>query len=115
MILYGHEKRDPIKLSFSFRFLDSVEMSCFLGLSTQNKSRGNEGSFMAGPYEQPIAVWEAVAIKKESSNSIDAKSFTFRELATATNSFRQEFLIGEGGFGRVYKGKLEKTGQVKRM
>ncbi|KAL1200413.1 putative serine/threonine-protein kinase PBL24 [Cardamine amara subsp. amara] len=33
-------------------------------------------------------------------------------LATATNSFRKEFLIGEGGFGRVYKGKLEKTGQV---
>ncbi|KFK39798.1 hypothetical protein AALP_AA3G289400 [Arabis alpina] len=53
-----------------------------------------------------------MANKKGSSNNIDAKSFTFRELATATNSFRQEFLIGEGGFGRVFKGKIEKTGQV---
>lgn len=53
-------------------------------------------------------------MNKESPNNIEAKSFTFRELVTATNSFRQEFLIGEGGFGRVYKGKLEKTGQVKR-
>jgi serine/threonine-protein kinase PBS1 len=33
-------------------------------------------------------------------------SFTFRELAAATDSFRQENLIGEGGFGRVYKGRL---------
>ncbi|XP_008235495.1 PREDICTED: serine/threonine-protein kinase At3g07070 [Prunus mume] len=46
------------------------------------------------------------------NNNIAAQTFTFRELATATKNFRQECLIGEGGFGRVYKGKLEKTGQV---
>lgn len=37
---------------------------------------------------------------------IAAQIFTFRELATATNSFRPECFIGEGGFGRVYKGRL---------
>ncbi|KAH9784905.1 putative serine/threonine-protein kinase PBL26 [Citrus sinensis] len=46
------------------------------------------------------------------NNNIAAQTFTFRELATATKNFRQECLIGEGGFGRVYKGKLEKTAQV---
>ncbi|KAF2555068.1 hypothetical protein F2Q68_00018429 [Brassica cretica] len=40
------------------------------------------------------------------------KTFTFRELATATKNFRQECLLGEGGFGRVYKGTLQPTGQV---
>ena len=43
---------------------------------------------------------------------IAAQTFTFRELATATKNFRPESFIGEGGFGRVYKGRLESTGQV---
>lgn len=40
-----------------------------------------------------------------------ARSFPFRELATATRGFKEVNLIGEGGFGRVYKGRLE-SGQV---
>ncbi|KAL9228307.1 hypothetical protein vseg_003901 [Gypsophila vaccaria] len=48
---------------------------------------------------------------KEKSNSIAAQTFTFRELANATKNFRAEHLIGEGGFGRVYKGQLS-TGQT---
>jgi len=35
---------------------------------------------------------------------VSARSFTFRELAVATNSFSQANLLGEGGFGRVYRG-----------
>lgn len=41
-----------------------------------------------------------------------ARSFTFRELATATKNFRQECLLGEGGFGKVFKGTLASNGQV---
>ncbi|KAK0577223.1 hypothetical protein LWI29_029751 [Acer saccharum] len=40
-----------------------------------------------------------------------ARSFTFRDLATATKNFREVNLLGEGGFGKVYKGRLE-SGQV---
>ncbi|GKU96210.1 hypothetical protein SLEP1_g9473 [Rubroshorea leprosula] len=46
------------------------------------------------------------------SVQIAAQTFTFRELAAATKNFRPECFIGEGGFGRVYKGQLESTGQV---
>lgn len=44
--------------------------------------------------------------------NIAAQTFTFRELVAATKNFRPESFIGEGGFGRVYKGQLESTGQV---
>lgn len=38
--------------------------------------------------------------------------FTFRELAMATENFNTDNLLGQGGFGRVYKGCLKKSNQV---
>lgn len=58
------------------------------------------------------ATHQKTSYKDEGNNNTAAQTFTFRELATATKNFRQECLIGEGGFGRVYKGHLDKTGQV---
>jgi hypothetical protein len=43
---------------------------------------------------------------------IEVKAFAFRELAAATDHFTPYNLVGEGGFFRVYKGQLEKNGQV---
>ncbi|KAK3222673.1 hypothetical protein Dsin_009698 [Dipteronia sinensis] len=64
------------------------------------------------PRPSADATYNRDANKESGGNNIAAQTFTFRELATATKNFRQECLIGEGGFGRVYKGKLEKTSQV---
>ncbi|GJM91733.1 hypothetical protein PR202_ga08140 [Eleusine coracana subsp. coracana] len=36
----------------------------------------------------------------------EAIAFTYGELAAATSNFRAECLLGEGGFGRVYRGRL---------
>ncbi|KAI3963961.1 hypothetical protein MKW92_006202 [Papaver armeniacum] len=45
-------------------------------------------------------------------NANATKTFTFKELANATKNFKTECLVGEGGFGRVYKGFIESTNQV---
>ncbi|KAH7560954.1 hypothetical protein ACOSP7_016553 [Xanthoceras sorbifolium] len=41
-----------------------------------------------------------------------AHTFQFDELAAATGNFRSDCFLGEGGFGKVFKGFLEKTNQV---
>lgn len=46
------------------------------------------------------------------SGFIAAHIFRFSELASATKNFRGDCLLGEGGFGRVYKGWLESSNQV---
>ncbi|XP_077215283.1 putative serine/threonine-protein kinase PBL7 [Tasmannia lanceolata] len=51
-------------------------------------------------------------VSKDGADHIAAQTFTFRELAAVTKNFRADCLLGEGGFGRVYKGRLESTNQI---
>jgi hypothetical protein len=44
-------------------------------------------------------------------NPNNANKFTLSQLVAATSNFAEANWIGEGGFGRVYKGQLER-GQV---
>jgi serine/threonine protein kinase len=39
--------------------------------------------------------------------SCSARAFAYAQLADATGNFRADCLLGEGGFGRVYRGRLE--------
>ncbi|CAH1415036.1 unnamed protein product [Lactuca virosa] len=55
---------------------------------------------------------DQMVTKDGQTANIAAQTFTFRELAAATKNFRPESMLGEGGFGRVYKGRLDSTGQV---
>lgn len=45
------------------------------------------------------------------NRNIKARNFTYRELASCTRNFHPNCLLGEGGFGRVYKGFLEPSSQ----
>ncbi|KAL9672849.1 hypothetical protein QQ045_029102 [Rhodiola kirilowii] len=47
-----------------------------------------------------------------------AQTFTLHEVAAATDNFRPESYLGEGGFGKVYKGYLARVNQevaIKRL
>ncbi|MCO5604755.1 hypothetical protein L7F22_058925 [Adiantum nelumboides] len=71
-----------------------------------NRVKATSGKFKSNSFDN----------KKEKDPSgtrhIAAQTFTFKELAAATRNFRAECLIGEGGFGRVYKGRLDSTNQI---
>jgi hypothetical protein len=43
---------------------------------------------------------------KRMKSPITATSYSVASLQTATNSFSQDFLIGEGSLGRVYRGEF---------
>ncbi|OIT01851.1 PREDICTED: serine/threonine-protein kinase CDL1-like [Nicotiana attenuata] len=46
-------------------------------------------------------------IEKYGKGNISAQTFTFNDLALATKNFDSECLLGEGGFGKVYKGHID--------
>ncbi|KAL0735570.1 hypothetical protein Bca4012_011780 [Brassica carinata] len=93
--------KDSVKKEASAKAKDgSVTQSHHVSLD-KSKSRGGSEhkKELTAPKEGPTA-------------HIAAQTFTFRELAAATKNFRPDCLLGEGGFGRVYKGRLETTGQI---
>ncbi|GLT36448.1 hypothetical protein SLA2020_108230 [Shorea laevis] len=81
-------------------------MNCFPCFSSQKSKKTpcqKEHEFDANEAKSP---------GNRNEEDVLARTFNFRELATATKNFRQECLLGEGGFGRVYKGTFQATGQV---
>ncbi|XP_073118486.1 probable serine/threonine-protein kinase PBL7 [Henckelia pumila] len=52
------------------------------------------------------------ASKDEGSMHTGPRTFTFRELAVATENFRPDLILSEGGYGRLYKGRLKGSKQI---
>lgn len=46
------------------------------------------------------------------TSSSKARTFTYKELVAATDNFRSDCFLGEGGFGKVFKGILLDTSEV---
>lgn len=42
-------------------------------------------------------------------SSTSVKSFSFNELKLATRNFRSDSVVGEGGFGSVFRGWIDET------
>ncbi|KAJ0763963.1 putative protein kinase RLK-Pelle-RLCK-VIIa-1 family [Helianthus annuus] len=87
-----------------------LQMKCFSCIKCCSKDVKSVDADMAGFAD--VKVNDMNKGKSFSSQRANvAHSFTFRELAVATQNFKDVNLIGEGGFGSVYKGRLE-SGKV---
>ncbi|CAG7903408.1 unnamed protein product [Brassica rapa] len=75
---------------------------------TDDSSVGTRGDSIGARSKSGILVNGKVNSAKPGGG---ARSFTFKELAAATKNFREDNMIGKGGFGSVFKGRLY-SGQV---
>ncbi|EMS62888.1 Protein kinase APK1A, chloroplastic [Triticum urartu] len=57
----------------------------------------------------PVPSLHGHATEGEILQSANVKSFAFNELKTATRNFRPDSVLGEGGFGSVFKGWVDET------
>ncbi|KAL9272292.1 Receptor-like kinase LIP2-like protein [Drosera capensis] len=89
-------------------------LPCFSSKKDKDKENDTEKSTTNTEEQRLVSHTSSSSRGARTSSSSSEKAFTFRELAMATKNFRQECLLGEGGFGRVYRGKLQSSGQVQR-
>ncbi|RZR90358.1 hypothetical protein BHM03_00018224 [Ensete ventricosum] len=81
-----------------------------LGWSGVNsKSQSREGKTLSGSSSKVSAASVPATPLSEDDilQSVNVKSFTFNELKTATRNFRPDSVLGEGGFGSVFKGWID--------
>ncbi|KAL3579842.1 hypothetical protein D5086_017677 [Populus alba] len=116
--LYFAGKRNPIlvknsaiKLHFQLQkrwFSRSLKMKPYVNnLSKEGESKDDQLSLDA----KSLNMKDEIS-KDRRSNGKQAQTFTFEELAAATSNFRSDCFLGEGGFGKVCRGYLDKINQV---
>ncbi|PWA81932.1 hypothetical protein CTI12_AA183750 [Artemisia annua] len=90
-------------------------MGCFLCAGGDSKSSKNK-RIENTHKDQPIKKASVDKNKppEEGEGPVNkAKTLTYAQLVKATDNFKAEYFLGEGGFGKVYKGKLEDPDQKK--
>lgn len=78
----------------------------FSGVCGDSSSHGKGGS---GSSNSLMIVPKNVKDLRQSSGNGDLDLFTYEEMKLATKHFRPDQVLGEGGFGIVYKGVIDEN------
>ena len=102
----GTEKNNEPKTTKSI----SVRSSTSVSMSTDNNMRRSGSEFNS----QNVTDFSTESSTKNSFAALsqrqsNLREFTFLELKTATKNFSRSLMIGEGGFGGVYRGVIRST------
>ena len=88
--------------------LDFINCSIFLAARDNLNSKSNVGSTDSN--QKTLSLTSSTSVIKpkfDVSGACALKSFSFIDLRNATKNFRSESLLGEGGFGCVFKGWID--------
>jgi hypothetical protein len=77
------------------------------GLSSKCGSRNGKTLSSSSSKVSIVSVPQTPRSEGEILQSSNLKIFTFGELKTATRNFRPDSVLGEGGFGSVFKGWVD--------
>ncbi|GMP49365.1 hypothetical protein CsSME_00016371 [Camellia sinensis var. sinensis] len=86
-----------------------AESPCHTGVSSKHVS--TEGTDLSGSVSKGSAVSVPPTPRSEGEilQSTNLKSFSFSDLKMATRNFRPDSVLGEGGFGSVFKGWIDEN------
>lgn len=76
-------------------------------ISSGVKTSATSSSNISGTSQFSVSSGDDVFPNGQILPTPNLREFSFQELKAATRNFRADTLLGEGGFGRVYKGWLE--------
>lgn len=82
---------------------------CFGSPSSSKLAHASSSQFYDTKSDPGNAKQCLISVKSDLSISSNLKSFTFNDLKNATKNFRSDSLLGEGGFGCVFKGWIDEN------
>ncbi|KAG9160315.1 hypothetical protein Leryth_025948 [Lithospermum erythrorhizon] len=91
-----------------------VEVQQFQGLSVSsgNSALEKKHSRSISNLSDPSTPHNSEDARKNAVLYTHVIAFTLFELETITKSFRSDYILGEGGFGTVYKGYIDENVRV---
>lgn len=88
------------------RYLNASNREMCAPDEAQNSPEDNKKNSSNNPDPPP----PAAATGEENRGPRQLLQFSFQELKSATGNFRPDSILGEGGFGYVFKGWIEENG-----
>ena len=94
------------------KFLIVLMLLVLSGLSSKNVSTNGNDLSIPDSKVSTVSVPQTPRSEGEILQSHNLKSFTLTELKAATRNFRPDSVLGEGGFGSVFKGWIDEQSFV---
>ncbi|XP_074564050.1 serine/threonine-protein kinase PBL34-like [Curcuma longa] len=84
--------------------------SVFYDAATEKRYLNGSNRELAASHESAFSMEKNQDTTSQDKTSHQLLQFTFQELKSATGNFRPDSILGEGGFGYVFKGWIEENG-----